>query len=189
MQISGVVERAETRPMTFGDGRQGAAYDLYVNGTKYGCGFKPTGANVGDTVSFDATQNGQYWNLAKNTPVTIGAAAQVVPQAVPQQGQVQSTLAVTSPPRQGPTDTQVAIQFQSSRKDAIEQVKTLLQYGAGGITDKTVASKRADIIDALTDEYTTTYFNRIIEVVENGGVEPSEEAQLAAVFDEEFANG
>jgi hypothetical protein len=167
MQVQGVVEKEVTRPMAPKPGQQPYnAYDIFIGGVKYGCGFKPTGANAGDNVSFDATQNeGGYWNLTRGTGVLVGTSAPVQNQAVA------PTMPVTQASVQkSVSDTQIAIQLQSSRKDAIEMVKILAQTSSIGISDKTAVSKRAPIIEALVDDYTSSFYNRIGEVVANGGV-------------------
>lgn len=158
MQLQGVIENVSTKN---GMGKNGpwTMYSMQVNGEWYGCGFKPIQAGKNDYVSFDFEQSGNYKN-AKNVQVVAApaGAAQQAPSASPAQAAGSAPV----------SKRDVSIQYQSSRKDAIQTLDLLLKNEAISLP-----AKKADKFDAalaLLDEITARFYLRLEDVIDEGGV-------------------
>ena len=133
MLINGVVERISNANRA---GR--TVYSLQVNGTWYG-GFwndAPKCAQ-GNTVEFDATQNGNFWNANPNTLRVVESSAPAQAQQQPQTQQ-RPNIGGDYASRQN------SIVYQSSRKDAIEVVRLALEQDL-----VTLPTKKADKLGAV----------------------------------------
>ena len=65
----GIVTEIKDRTVNTAYGAK-KAYDVYIDGRKYGFGFKKPGASVGDTVSYVTVKNGAYENITTLEVVT-----------------------------------------------------------------------------------------------------------------------
>lgn len=123
-------------------GRQ--VYSIQVNGQYYG-GFWNTAPNCneGDTVEFDATQNGQYWNANPNSLRKVAGGAPAP----------DTSVAAAAPRANNGGDArQNSIVYQSSRKDAIQIVDVLLR--SESLTLPTKKADRMSVVLDLVDELT-----------------------------------
>lgn len=157
MQLQGVIENVSTKN---GMGKNGpwTMYSMQVSGEWYGCGFKALQARQGDYVSFDFEQSGNFKN-AKNVKVVAPPAGGQQPAAAPQ-AQAQGVSVVNK--------RDVSIQYQSSRKDAIQVLDLLIKHDAVSLP-----AKKADKFDAalaLLDELTARFYLRLEDVIDEGGV-------------------
>lgn len=88
-----------------GSGKKGPwkLYNIVVDGTKYGVGFNPVKAAVGDTVSFDAEENDRGYMEAdpKSFRVVAEGSSGMV--------NAQATRSSVSDPRQDSIETQCAL--------------------------------------------------------------------------------
>lgn len=134
-QIQGQVSEIKAFPTKTG----AMMYTLIVDGTRYGCGNKPPAAKAGDTVSFTATQNGNFQNVDVRTLVVQASAAAV--------GLAKPVATA------GGDYKQDVISRQSSYNTAIAFIQAVVAAGAiPGTTAKTTPAEKYDILTALVDE-------------------------------------
>lgn len=151
----GVVEAKQER-LT----KAGVTYDLTVDNIKYGFFTSKPACEQGDTVSFSASKNGNFWNAnAKSLKLVERASATTIQgstgtPSVSNQSQTNTTKPAWIPDK----DRQDSIIYQSSRKDAIAFLQ-LLQ--ANGLIDvgksKSIAGKMA-ALEIFLDGYTHRFF-------------------------------
>lgn len=143
--FEGVVER-----ITETAGRYGSMYAFIVDNVRHGTKSRKPACREGDYVEFNSTQNGNFWDADANS---IKAKAQ--PDTPP------PTAAATKTKAWEPdTSRQDSIVYQSSRKDALEFVKLLVQAGCVDMGK----AKKADQIE-LMESYVDRYTSRFIEDV------------------------
>jgi hypothetical protein len=119
-------------------------YTMIVDGNRYGCGNKPPSAKAGDTVSFTATQNGNFLNADTRTLSVVANAAA----AVQQVGGLAKPAATA-----GGDYKQDVISRQSSYNTAIAFVAAVVAAGAlPGTTAKTTPAEKYALLEALVDE-------------------------------------
>jgi hypothetical protein len=150
----------------------GTEYDSWIS-----FGFDKPDIKEGDYVKITTEKDAKGYEKAtkieqlKNAPAKGGNT--------PAQG--------TSPNVEAPSGTrQVSIEYQSSRKDAIEMLRCLIQMDALPITSaKTKAgeAKRYEELMALVDKLTVRYYNdvksqRIFDSVADEGAVENEVGQL-----------
>ncbi|UFK09543.1 hypothetical protein [Xanthomonas phage DES1] len=70
--VQGVVQEIKQNQRVV-QGQNKIAYDLIVGGQKYGAGFFAPKCNVGDYVTFESTQNGNFYNVAPRS-LSVGKA-------------------------------------------------------------------------------------------------------------------
>lgn len=144
--VSGRVEKVYSKEFKPGKWM----YSLVVNGTFYGVGSRKPQAVEGDIVSFEASQNGKFWN-AENVQITGNA------------GTAQSSGSAPAPAsndRQTFEERkQTAIALQSARNTSIAAVGLLLQNG--GVKLPAKQADVADVVLALVDELTSRYFEEV----------------------------
>lgn len=179
--ITGVVQQIDPRSVTFPDRQTGApvnktAYDFYVNGIKYGAGFKAMPCNAGDTITFTATQKGEYWNAVPASIVVTAQGAAAPAAATPAAAPAPAAAPQQAAPMAAPpgaiteADKQTAIRYQSARKDALDMVSLLVATESIdlGASSKAAKANRAEIVDAMVTHYTARFFNDIERAVTNG---------------------
>ena len=162
-QVQGVVEKVLTRNTA-----RGTAYNIVVNGTLYGGGFKHPGVQGGESVSFMATQNDRgYWNVGSPIQVIGGGQAPAQPQGQPapqrqqrpqNQGQQGGKDDYWKAKEQRDVVNQQVIQYQSSRNSAIAAVSCALQNDALSLPQK--KGERLDALLDIIDEVTERYQHR-----------------------------
>lgn len=105
----------------------------------FGCGKAPPPAQIGDTVLFDATQNGDFWNANMKT-------FQVKSSSEPTSNSIKSTNTQS--------DTQSSIEYQVALKAATELTVALITAGRyKEVTD-------SEIMNQVT-EHATVLFKSI----------------------------
>jgi hypothetical protein len=115
--LEGLIPKSGTSKKT---GKPYTMYDIIVNGTKYGIGFNPVKFATGEIITFQAEQNGNYWNA---DPATIRSTGQHAP--------VQSAPATTasSGSVSGNDPRQRSIELQSSIASASRIVAAQITAG------------------------------------------------------------
>lgn len=141
-----------------GQGARGpwTMYNITVDGTRYGCGFTKPNAVQGDFVSFDIEQKGQYSN-----------AVNVVKATAPAGGAAPATGSGGGAPQKA-TSRDVSIQYQSSRKDAIQTLAVLLDSEAIKLPAK--QADKYDVAMGILDELTSRFYLKLEDVIAEGGV-------------------
>ena len=155
--MSKIVGRIDSKGSKVINTRNGPAtvYSMRVSGEWYGCGFNEPVGKEGDVVEFDVVMNGQYTN-AEN--ITLADAATPT-----------DTAETASPQPEFVNKRDVSIQFQSSRKDAIQIVGIMLANDALPIK-ATKPEDKYDIILATTKELTNQLYSDVVSVTASGGV-------------------
>lgn len=144
--ITGYVEKIWKNAKPAANGKKAyTSYAVVVDNVKYGTFTAPECAE-GDFVSFNANQNGNYWNLdnatlKKATPPTDKQS----PANVPTGYGGGKSVAV-----------QDAINYQSARKDALVFVEILASQQLLDL-GKT-KGRQIDVLEIFLDKYTTRFF-------------------------------
>lgn len=115
--FEGLIPKSGTSNKT---GKPYTMYNIVVNGTKYFIGFNPVKFATGEIITFQAEQNGNYWNA---DPATIRSTGQHAP--------VQSAPATTasSGSVSGNDPRQRSIELQSSIASASRIVAAQITAG------------------------------------------------------------
>lgn len=127
----------------------GTLRGFICNGVRYGTWTKACEAKEGTYVSFEATQNGKFWNADLDT-LKVEEAPKDTPAA---------TKAYVPTNRGGP-GTQRKIEIQSARRDAIAMAKAALELEVVELP-KTKAN-RLDVFNEMVMEFT----RYLLDVVE-----------------------
>lgn len=137
-----------------GMGKRGpyTMYNVEIDGTWYGHGFDKPNASEGTYVEFDVVQKGQYKN-AENIRAAVSKPSNAASPA-------QTSIPVNS--------RDVSIQYQSSRKDAIQMLDVLIKNGLVSLPAK--KAEQYDAAMALLDELTAQFYLKLEGVIEDGGV-------------------
>lgn len=167
-QVKKIFDREFSGKMTYSIVIEGSPLYFRLNNKRY-----PGIVEVGNVVEFEATENDDGKSAKVVSPVTAGKQTKS-PQAQAASGG-------------GTTDWAAkdrSIQYQSSRKDAIEVVGLLLTSGALKLpADK---AKQVSVIEAVIDRYTAQFY---VDIPELGAIKrtTTEEVEEAAesVEDEE----
>jgi hypothetical protein len=145
---------------------QGRPYVLWSfkdqNGKWWGAGFKNTGWKQGDNVSFDIEVKGQYENAIN---VVVQGQAQPAPVSAPDTPILSFANTPTTP-----NSRDVSIQYQSSRKDAIALITSMLDNDVLEFGAKANQSTVYDIIMAMVEDTTAQLYLKLQAVVDDGGV-------------------
>lgn len=141
--ISGTVSK-----INYADRSGRRVYSVNVDGQWYG-GFwndRPN-CNEGDSVEFEATQNGRFWNA--NPPTLRVVSSQ------PAAPTGNSSAAGAASSNSGGDSRQNSIVYQSSRGDAIELLKVLLEQDLVSLPTKKADKMGAvlNLVDELTDDF------------------------------------
>lgn len=150
--VTGVVQRKNSKPIRNG----GQMFSIQVDGNWYGGMFDDPGCNEGDTISFESSQNGRFLNVQKGT-------LQVVQNNAPSQAPAPQGGGQTGGQREDYWNSrakadearQVSITYQSSRKDAVEVAKALVENDM--VAQPTKKGDKYDwflgLVDVLTDRF------------------------------------
>ncbi len=149
MQVTGFIENVyeNQTKWKWPDGSPKCMYAATVDGTRYSFKNKNITSLKGKYVSFEAEQNGDYWNANPDSLKTLDAPT-------PKQGVSNGKL-----PAMPSSDTrQDSIIYQSSRKDAIEMVNAML---AAGLIDfgKAKGAQKMELYEVYVDHYTVRLYN------------------------------
>lgn len=128
-----------------GNGKKGPwkLYNIKVDGKKYGIGFKPVKAGVGETVQFEAEQNENgYWDANPDTFKVIGNTGR------------SGTAGATGTNSFGADPRQASIELQVCLKTAGEIAAAAV--GAGTITP----DQAADYVAKLTASFNNNILNK-----------------------------
>lgn len=179
-QIQGVVERYIERDRNWTDKKTGQprsakAYQVVVGGVEYGSFNEPLqGAFEGANVQFAARQNGQYWNIVKNSFVVLGGAPApqpAAPQSQPAQPQVAHTHAAA--PVQSKEaywkEKDMLNDYKGCRNAALQHVQILVDAGALELpSGKTKIAEKLSLLEGAIDAYTRSYLAELENVKLNG---------------------
>lgn len=149
MQASGVVQTVVNR---------GSNTSLNINGEWFGCWNYTPDCSEGDTISFEYEEKPKgdrvFKNIKTGTVSVVGAAT--------------ATTAVPKPASTGHSYAarDVSIQYQSSRKDALQVLPILLEAGAVSLPTKKDAKYDAAL--AILEELTNRFYVDIQNCVANG---------------------
>lgn len=200
MPVQGFVENIQQRQVNFNtaQGPQSkVAYDVYVNGQKYGS-WEPVMAQIGDSVQFTASQNNKgYWQIAKGSFVNMGPAQGASMQQAPQAFQQPQQYA--QPQQQAPQQAQpqqrqskdeywaekdMLNDWKGARNCAIELVGTLVACGGIHFTKTAKPEDKVEVIEAAVEMYTRRFYADLQTVKADGPREPEGFYE----FSEEFSN-
>jgi hypothetical protein len=119
-------------------------YAMVVDGNRYGVGNKPPAAKPGDTVSFTATQNGNFLNADVKTLTVVANAAAAVASA----GGLSKPVGTASGDYK-----QDVISRQAAYNTAIAFVQLAVDAGAiPGVGPKTSAVEKYSLLEAMVDQ-------------------------------------
>lgn len=144
------------------DTAYGKMYNISVEGVTYGIGKEPPKAKAGDTINFEATQKGRFWNVAPGSIKVSPSDASAPPQ------QQYAKQPAASNQRDA---TQHVISKQAARNSAIAFLQAAVAAGAG---PKIPAKGGFSALLALCDELTEQYYNYAM------GIEPKPEVYSEA---------
>lgn len=162
--VSGYIEQVVERPSKYKwpNGQQKASmWSMRVDNVNYGCkNTKPPAE--GTYVQFEASQNDAgYWDADGTSIKPSDMAPAPTPAAVPQQAAAsfvpQAAPAGRSPGAIAADTRQDSIIYQSSRKDALELIKALLNKDMLDFGKAKVAQK-IEIVEVYLDQYTVRFF-------------------------------
>ena len=153
MQFNGFVENVYANPTQWKnkDGSTKMMYAMVVDGVRYSTKNKDVTHLKDCYVSFEATQNGDYWNADPESIKRIEPAKQETSPAKAKMTGGSSTTSASN-------DRQDSIIYQSSRKDAIEMVNAML---AAGLIDfgKAKGAQKMELYEVYVDHYTVRLFD------------------------------
>lgn len=143
--ISGVVEKVWENQT-----KAGTTYAYVIDNVRYGSYKTKLPIKEGDNVSFDAEQNGNFWNINVKTVKKLAAAPVDVSKA-------SSGTATGWSGGKRDSGVQDAINYQSARKDALQLLDIL---ASNQVIDFGKASKAKAFETALTyvDKLTVRFF-------------------------------
>lgn len=141
-KIQGVIDFVNTRQTKVGE-----VYGIKVNGQEYGLFKTKCPFPQGTLVEFQATQNGNFWNVDKGTLRKVEGEAAAAPAAV----QATSTYDAR----------QKSIEYQSSRNLAGQVLASLVAADAIAMPSKTDKAARYDAMMALLDDLTWQFFEEV----------------------------
>lgn len=149
--IQGVVARKLEKPTRNGK----VMYTIQVDGNYYGGMFDDPGCKEGDTVSFESSQNGNFNNVQKGT-LQVVQNNNPAPQAqAGGNGQGGNRDEYWNSRAKADEARQVSIVYQSSRKDAIEVAKAMIENDL--VSQPTKKGDKYDwfvgLVDVLTDRF------------------------------------
>lgn len=158
--VTGFVESRVERPSQYKwpDGKpKPSMWSMRVDGTNYGCkNTKPP--EEGSYVRFEATQDGNYWNADGSTiqkiEVPTAPVAMTYAQALSAPVSAPTAGAKVADPRQD------SIIYQSSRKDAMELIKALLDKDLIDFGKAKLAQK-IELVEVYLDHYTVRFMEDV----------------------------
>ena len=158
--VSGIVERPNSSVT-----KAGLTYGVVINNTKYGFFTTNPPCNEGDSVSFSAKENGDFWNAdPKSLKLITAGSSKPTP--------------VTAPPTAKSAwvpdkDRQDSIIYQSARKDALEFLKIL---NVKDMIDLGKSKSKGGMIESM-EIYLDKYTQRFFEDTKNLGHSSTLEAE------------
>ena len=152
MAVKGVVEKITPR---------GKAWDVYVNGERYGAGFAAPTYAVGDYITFETKdvefKGKTYKNIDVDSVVVSEAPAEAKPKAAKA---VDTQPAAESKPTQSYWDNKdKRISYAGCQEDAIAIVGLALQYEA--ISLGAAKNKRLGLLVSYVNQVSEDLFNRV----------------------------
>ena len=162
-EVIGTIE-AVAAPRKFG---KFTNYGFKVDGQWYSAN-KPVPPK-GSYVIFDATQNGEYWNVTKNTEVELKEAGEPTSTRKAANGarggaftkddywRNKEARDLANEPKQRAKEA--TIELQSCRNSAIELVKLMLTPGLEIIPKLPAANKREEFVFQLVQTYTEQFLD------------------------------
>lgn len=161
--VSGVVESITKRPTQFG-----TMYNVTVNGTTYGAGNLPPQAEVGDYVTFESYKNGAFHNMKTSTlKKTTKSDDPPPPSAEATTGYIQTVEQEPARRTNLPVDSrQASIVFQSSRKDALELTRILVECEGAGFTKADKWKDKHEKVVTLFEDLTRRLYHQAMNHVE-----------------------
>lgn len=151
--VTGIVQRKNGKPTRNGK----MMYSIQVDGNWYGGMFDDPGCNEGDTVSFESSQNGNFINVQKGTLQVVqnNAPSQAPAQQGQTGGQGGNRDEYWNSRAKADEARQVSIVYQSSRKDAIEVAKAMIENDL--VAQPAKKGDKYDwfvgLVDVLTDRF------------------------------------
>jgi len=156
--VSGVVESITKRPTQFG-----TMHNVTVNGTTYGAGNLPPQAEVGDYVTFESYKNGAFHNMKTSTlKLAVGTPEPVATAPT----EPATSVAVTPEPRRTSSHVdarQASIVFQSSRKDALELTRILVECEGAGFTKADKWKDKHEKVVTLFEDLTRRLYHQAMD--------------------------
>lgn len=138
--IKGVVEKKYVNTT-----KVGLTYALVVDNVRYGFYKTDPKCNEGDSVEFEASQKGDFWNADGKTLKVLGATRVATPAAA-----TKSWVPDTA--------RQDSITFQSARKDALSFMDLLIKSGNLDTGKAKAAASKTDVMLAYLDQLTERFF-------------------------------
>lgn len=129
-------------------------YSIFVDGARYGTGPVKPSCNVGDTISFDVIQKGQYLNVVPRSITVVSAAS-------PSE-QARATTAAARGGGGGYNDParQDTISKQAAINSAIAFMNVAQAAGAiPGVTAKTSAEQKFELLEQLTMRKVSDFYS------------------------------
>jgi hypothetical protein len=178
-KIEGFVQEILERPSKYTD-RNGrpkpSMWAVKVDEILYGTKNDKPECKEGDYVSFEASQNGKYWDMDFST-LKKATPAQTAPQPA-----AKAAAGQTSGSRWNDPKTQAAIQYQASRKDAIELVRMLLDKDLIDF-GKAKGAQKIELVEIFVDNYTSRFNEDTTELSP-----PAHKNPVEAAYTEEVAS-
>lgn len=144
--VSGVIQQIKTKKV---GAKQTTAYDIQVAGQWYGYGFYAPKANEGDYVTFEATQNGNYYNVERGT-LKVGKAP-------PEEAKKATASSVKQ--AVGSYDArQDAISRQAASNTAIAWLTLLHAAGALPVATSKSKGSQQEALDVIRREYEKEFY-------------------------------
>lgn len=171
MIVTGVVEEVITRNPT----PSSTAFDVLVNGIKYGHGFLRPKVNKGDRVQFEVEQRGQFYQVKRGTLALYEGKDDPTPdvqqnaaqgRTSDQKGRTGATLPI--PPQAAPAvrsyaandeERQCRITFEATRKQAMDYVALLQQCDALWMKKVDKPKDRFDYVRTLVEDTHRRFYN------------------------------
>lgn len=183
MITTGVVEEVVTR-----NPRPGmVAYDVLINGMKYGHGFILPKVKKGDRVQFEAEQRGQFQQIKIGTLIPYEGKDDVEtspPVALERGTRDQKGVGATTPPAprtyaQNDDERQARITFEATRKQAMEFVSLLQQCDALWMKKVDKPKDRFDYIRTLVEDTHRRFYNEATNRADYLGNKPVTDEDLS----------
>lgn len=161
-QIQGQVFEIKELPTQWGK-----MYNVVVSGQSYGFGKVKPSVAAGDTVSFNATLKGKYWNAEPQT-LQVLSKGDGVSASTGARGMAATNSAVSSVPNLNRGSNtynrdQACIAMQAARNTASTFLGHLIEIGAMPFNDKTKAADKVIVMEELLEKYTQQFFQTAMQ--------------------------
>lgn len=151
--LRGYVEEVVSSP-----GPYGLMHRVKIDNVRYGTGKVLAPVKVGDYVEFEGSQtpDGKYWNANASSFKQLDKPSPTA--SAPAGATFQTVLGpATMQPKAPYVDRNESIVYQSSRKDAIETVKLLVQAGALDVSKQKSLADKQEVLELYIDKLTVRY--------------------------------